>query len=84
MELTEQEIQHCAKTLETVEKALLDGNLKSLLLTANLGEISCHILLGNVMDSSIAISHILRKHGKEIMFIYETANTLNKLLNENI
>lgn len=80
MELTEQEKKQYAETLETVEKALLDGTLKSLLLSANLGENSSSLLLGNAMDMSISFSHILRNHGKSIQFVYETANTLNKLV----
>ena len=80
MELTEQEKKQYAEILETVEKALLDGTLKSLLLSANLGENSRNLLIGNVMDMSISFSHILRKHGESIQFVYETANIVNKLV----
>lgn len=79
MELTEQEKKHYAGTLETVEKALLDGTLKSLTLSANFGEDSTNPLLGDAMDISISFSHILRQHMKAIKFVYATAITLNEL-----
>lgn len=81
LQLTEQEKQHFAERLETVEKALLDGSIKSLMLSANLGEDSINILLGNAMDVSVSFAHLIRQKEQAVKFIYATANTLNDILN---
>lgn len=81
LQLTEQQKRHFAERLETVEKALLDGSIKSLMLSANLGEDSINILLGNAMDVSVSFAHLICQKEKAVKFIYATANTLNDILN---